>query len=50
MRDIPAFENHVFFGKKTMIECLRSKMQFMGERYDYMTSRPDYRAGKRYSD
>ncbi len=25
-------------------------MQFMDERYDYMTNHPDYKAGKRYSD
>ena len=50
MRDVPVFENRVFFDKESMIECLRSKMRFMDERYDYMTNHPDYKAGKRYSD
>lgn len=50
LRDVPVFENRVFFDKESMIECLRSKMQFMDERYDYMTNHKDYEAGKRYSD
>lgn len=50
LKDIPVFHHRVFFEKEDMIQCLKDNVAFMDERYQVMTSHPDFVPGKRYSE
>lgn len=49
LKAIPVFKGRVFWEKEDMLNCLKDAEQEMDRRFDYMTSHPDYQAGKRYS-
>ncbi|MFS5392476.1 FtsK/SpoIIIE domain-containing protein [Streptococcus agalactiae] len=48
LKNIPVFKGRVYWDKKEMLACLKRAEQEMDKRYDYMTSHPDYQAGKKY--
>ncbi|MFK4816915.1 FtsK/SpoIIIE domain-containing protein [Lactococcus petauri] len=50
LMDVPVFKDRVFIDKESMMNCLRQAVEFMDQRYDTMTSHPEYKPGKRYSD
>lgn len=49
LKDIPVFQNRVFFEKEDMIKCLEDNVKFMDKRYEAMTNHPEFTPGKRYS-
>lgn len=48
LKNIPVFKGQVYWNKADMLNCLKRAEIEMDKRYDYMTSRPDYEAGKKY--
>ena len=48
LKNIPVFKGRVFWEKEDMLNCLKEAEQEMDRRFDYMTSQPDYQAGKKY--
>lgn len=48
LKNIPVFKRQVYWNKADMLNCLKRAEIEMDKRYDYMTSRPDYEAGKKY--
>ena len=48
LKKIPVFKGRIYWDKKEMLACLKRAEQEMDKRYDYMTSHPDYQAGKKY--
>lgn len=48
LKQIPVFKGRVYWDKQEMLACLKRAEQEMDKRYDYMTSHPDYQAGKKY--
>ena len=47
--DVPIFKGHVFVTKEKIVECLKSNVEEMEERYRYMKSQPNFVAGMNFS-
>ncbi|HFI0782367.1 TPA: FtsK/SpoIIIE domain-containing protein [Streptococcus suis] len=47
--DVPIFKGHVFITKEEIVDCLKSNVEGMEERYRYMKSQPNYVAGINFS-
>lgn len=48
LKKIPVFKERVYWNKTDMLNCLKQEEKEMDKRYDYMTSQPNYEAGKKY--
>lgn len=47
--DVPIFQGHVFITKEEIVDCLKSNVEEMEERYRYMKSQPNFVAGMNFS-